>query len=178
MESLNRWLPLSKGLHWLVALLLVAVWGAVELHEVYAKGDPMREWWKMVHFSLGLTMLLLVIFRLYWRARQGRPEVIGTRWQRWLSATVHGALYGLLLAMPVSGFVMRQFSGKAIEIYGLVTVPQLTAVNIDVAKQIAFFHKELLWNALLALVVAHVVGALWHHFVDRDATLRRMLPGG
>ena len=46
------WHALHKGLHWLVVLLLVMVWGAVELHEFYEKSDPMREWWKMLHFSL------------------------------------------------------------------------------------------------------------------------------
>lgn len=171
------WHPLHKGLHWLVVLLLVMVWGAVELHEFYEKSDPMREWWKMLHFSLGLTTLLVVLIRLYGRTLYPRPAPIGAVWQHRLSRLVHGVLYLVILAMPLSGFAMRQLAGKTIDIFGLFSVPQLATVNMDMAKQIAFIHKEVLWTSLLTLVAIHIAGALWHHFIDRDATLKRMLPG-
>ena len=80
----TNWHGLHKGLHWLVVLLLVMVWGAVELHEFYAKGDPMREWWKMLHFSLGLTILVVVLVRLYARTLYPRPAPVGAAWQRQL----------------------------------------------------------------------------------------------
>ncbi|WP_323774774.1 cytochrome b [Alcanivorax sp.] len=171
------WHPLHKGLHWLVALLLVMVWGAVELHEFYEKGDPMREWWKMLHFSLGLTTLLVMLVRLYGRALYPRPAPIGAVWQHRLSRLVHALLYMVILAMPVSGFAMRQFAGKTIDIFAVLSLPQLATVNMDLAKQIAFVHKEVLWTMLLTLVAIHIAGALWHHFIDTDATLKRMLPG-
>jgi cytochrome b561 len=79
--------------------------------------------------------------------------------------------------MPLSGFAMRQLAGKSIEIFGALTVPQLVTVNMDLAKQIAFIHKDVLWTILLTLVVIHIAGALWHHFINRDTTLQRMLPG-
>ena len=157
----TNWHGLHKGLHWLVVLLLVMVWGAVELHEFYAKGDPMREWWKMLHFSLGLTILVVVLVRLYARTLYPRPAPVGAAWQRQLSRLVHVLLYSVLLAMPLGGFAMRQFAGKTIEIFGMFSVP----------------HKEVLWTVLLVLIALHVAGALWHHFIDRDATLKRMLPG-
>ncbi len=172
-----NWHALHKGLHWLVVLLLVMVWGAVELHEFYEKGDPMREWWKMLHFSLGLTTLVVVLVRLYARALYPRPAPIGAAWQHQLSRLVHISLYAVLLAMPLGGFAMRQFAGKTIDIFGIVSVPQLTAIHTDLAKQIAFLHKEVLWTVLLTLIALHVAGALWHHVIDRDATLKRMLPG-
>jgi cytochrome b561 len=173
----TNWHGLHKGLHWLVVLLLVMVWGAVELHEFYAKGDPMREWWKMLHFSLGLTILVVVLVRLYARTLYPRPAPVGAAWQRHLSRLVHVLLYSVLLAMPLGGFAMRQFAGKTIEIFGMFSVPQLTEINTDLAKQIAFIHKEVLWTVLLVLIALHVAGALWHHFIDGDATLKRMLPG-
>ncbi|WP_062810901.1 MULTISPECIES: cytochrome b [unclassified Alcanivorax] len=173
----TNWHPLHKGLHWLVVLLLVTVWGAVELHEFYEKSDPMREWWKMLHFSLGLTALVVMLIRLYGRALYPRPTPIGAVWQRQLSSLVHGLLYIVILAMPLSGFAMRQLAGKSIEIFGALTVPQLVTVNMDLAKQIAFIHKDVLWTILLTLVVIHIAGALWHHFINRDTTLQRMLPG-
>ena len=124
----TNWHGLHKGLHWLV-LLLVMVWGAVELHEFYAKGDPMREWWKMLHFSLGLTILVVVLVRLYARTLYPRPAPVGAAWQRQLSRLVHVLLYSVLLAMPLGGFAMRQFAGKTIEIFGMFSVPQLTEIR-------------------------------------------------
>ena len=83
----------------------------------------------------------------------------------------------VILAMPVSGFAMRQFAGKTIDIFAVLSVPQLATIDMDLAKQIAFVHKEVLWTMLLTLVAIHIAGALWHHFINRDTTLQRMLPG-
>lgn len=83
-----------------------------------------------------------------------------------------------MLGMPISGMAMRQFAGRDTTVFWLFDVPSFVEKNIDVAKQFAFIHKELLWNALLILLVLHICGALWHHFVMRDATLKHMLPWG
>ena len=96
----------------------------------------------------------------------------------------HGAQYmmgafaaWMLLAMPLAGMGMRQLAGKETELFWLFSVPQFTEVNMDLAKQVAWIHKDFLWTSLLVLVAIHVAGALWHHLIDKDATLRRMLPG-
>lgn len=175
MMTTERWHPLHKGLHWLTLALIIAAWAAVELHEQFAKGDPWREWWELLHFSLGFTLLLTLVLRLYGRARYPRPALIASRWQALASKTVHGLLYLVLLAMPLAGMGMRQLAGKDTELFWLFQLPQITSVNMDLAKQVAWIHKEFLWSALLTLVVIHVAGALWHHLIDKDATLRRML---
>lgn len=170
------WHPVSKGLHWLFVILLICVWGAVELHEFYDREDPMRGWFVRLHFSLGITVLLLLTVRLYWRARHKRPQAEGPGWQRALSSLTHGALYLILLAMPLSGISMRQLFGRDTEFFGLFALPRLLAENPDLGKQIAFLHKEVLWPTLLVLVGLHIAAALWHHFVQKDNTLTRMLP--
>lgn len=176
--SVNKWNPVSRGLHWLVALLILSAWGAVELHEFYEKGDPMREWWEALHFSIGLTILLLVVFRLYWRVTHPRPDLFGGRWQRKLSLAVEGLLYVAILALPLSGLAMRQLAGKETEFFGLFNLPRFLAENKEMAEKLAFGHQEVLWNGLLALLILHVTGALWHHFGKRDDTLKQMLPWG
>lgn len=176
MAKASGWTGAAKGLHWLVALLLVAVWGAVELHGLFAKGDPWHQRWMVVHFSLGLTVLLLVILWLYWRSRHPRPATIGSPWQKALSSVVHFLLYITVLAMPILGFLLRQFSGQPVVFYGW-NLPQLVTPDKAIAKEIAFFHTEVVWYVLLGLAAVHILGALWHHFVDRDDTLKRMLPG-
>ncbi|MGL6159369.1 cytochrome b [Microbulbifer sp.] len=172
----DRWNPVSKGLHWLIAILILCAWGSIELHEFYEKGDPMRKWWEYLHFTVGFGILLLALLRLYWRSTHPRPKLFGGRWQQKLSLLVQGLFYVLMLAMPITGMAMRQFAGKETPLFWLFKLPPLVEKNIDIAKQLEFFHKELLWNALLALLVLHISGALWHHFVNRDDTLRHMFP--
>lgn len=177
-DQVKRWHPVSMGLHWLIAILILCAWASVELHELYEKTDPMRNWWMVFHFTMGFSVLLLTLLRLYWRSTHPRPQLYGNRWQRSLSLLVEGLLYVVMLGMPISGMAMRQFAGRDTTVFWLFDVPSFVEKNIDVAKQFAFIHKELLWNALLILLVLHICGALWHHFVMRDATLKHMLPWG
>lgn len=177
MPTLQRWHPLQKGLHWLTLGLVISAWAAVELHEQFAKGNPWREWWELLHFTLGASLMLTLVLRLYGRARYPRPAVIASRWQARFSRLVHGLLYLVLFAMPIAGMAMRQLAGKDTELFWLFRLPRITTVDTELAKQIAWLHKDFLWNALLVLVAVHLGGALWHHFIDRDDTLRRMLPG-
>ncbi len=176
MNPVERWHPLHKGLHWLTLALIIAAWAAVELHEQFAKGSSWREWWKLMHFTIGFSVLLTVTVRLYVRARHPRPALIASRWQALASKAVHALLYLVILAMPLTGMGMRQLAGKDTELFWLFELPQIIAINTDLAKQVAWIHKEFLWNSLLVLVVIHMAGALWHHFIDKDDTLRRMLP--
>ena len=174
----QKWHPLSKGLHWLIAILILCGWASVELHEFYEKTDPMRSWWMTLHFSVGLSVLVLVCLRMYGRARYPRPKLYGSRWQRPVSLLVEFLLYVAMLGMPLSGMAMRQFAGKDTLVFWLFEIPTFVQKNTDIAKQFAFIHKEFLWNALLVLLVLHIGGAMWHHFVTKDATLRHMLPWG
>lgn len=177
VERVERWHPLTKGLHWLVAILILCAWGSVELHELYEKGDPMRQWWEYLHFSIGLCVFLLVLLRIYWRSTHPRPTPEGGPWQRRLSQLLQSMFYLLMLAMPVAGMAMRQFAGKQTPLFWLFDLPPLVEKNTEIAKQLAFLHEELLWNTLLVLLVVHIGAALWHHFVSRDGALRQMLPG-
>ncbi|WP_193165115.1 cytochrome b [Microbulbifer hainanensis] len=175
-QPVKSWHPLSKGLHWLIAILILCAWGSVELHESFSKGDPMRGWLMVFHFSAGFTVLLLVFLRMYGRATHPRPKLYGSAWQRPVSVLVESLLYVAMLGMPLTGLAMRQFAGRDTTLFWLFDLPSFVEKNKDVAKQLSFLHQELIWNSLLALLVLHISGALWHHFVTKDATLRHMLP--
>src|SRR5690606_22766874 len=174
MATSTGWHRTLKGVHWLVAILLVMTWASVELHEFVEKGAPWRDRWVMLHISFGVTVLILMLFRLYLRVRHPTPPFIGAPWQRGLSQLVHLGLYLFVIAMPIAGFLMRQFAGKGSMIFGLGPMPLLLTPNAQIADILAWLHKGLLWYVLLALVGTHVAGALWHHFIDHDDTLRRM----
>lgn len=177
-SSTNSWSRAIKSLHWLIALFILCAWGSVELHEFYERDDPMRSWWMVLHFSLGFSVLLLALLRLYWRATHGRPALYGSKWQKPISLLVQSLMYIIMLGMPLSGLAMRQFGGRDTPLFWVFDLPAFVSKNIDLAKQLGFIHKELLWNALLVLLVLHIGGALWHHLVIKDNTLRQMLPFG
>ncbi|WP_237057839.1 cytochrome b [Microbulbifer sediminum] len=172
----TQWHFLSRSLHWLIAVFFLFAWASVELHESYERGDPMRTWWMVLHFSIGLTILLLVFARIYGRAKHPRPQLYGGRWQRKVSLSVEGLMYVVMLAMPITGLAMRQFEGDETLVFWLFKIPAFVQENEGIAEQLEFFHKELIWNTFLGLLVLHVAGALWHHFGKGDATLRHMLP--
>lgn len=177
-KNSGGWRPVLKTLHWTIAFFILFAWGSVELHEFYEKDDPMRGWWMVLHFSLGFSVLLLGLARLYWRATHGRPTLYGGPLQKPVSLLVQSLMYLILLGMPLTGLLMRQFAGRDITLFWLFDLPSFFAKNEALVKQFAFLHKEFLWNALLVLLVLHIGGSLWHHLVNKDNTLRQMLPFG
>ena len=177
MDTTNTWTNTAKTLHWLIAFLLLAVWASVELHEQVPRGNPWRDYWIIAHFTLGASALAVMVIRLVWRASHRPPAPLGGRLQQRLATAVHGLLYLAVLAMPVTGLLMRQLDGKSTPLPAGLAIPAWLPANTALAERLEDLHKEWLWNALLALIVLHVAGALWHHWVDRDATLKRMLPG-
>lgn len=173
----ENWGGLARFLHWLFFLLIVGAWFAVEMHEDFPRGSAERAQWMNLHKALGVTVFFLIWVRLGWRL-SGEPPVPvpGPRWQQRSSAVVHGLLYLLLIAMPLSGLLMSQFGGREVSWFGLFSIPPFLAPDKELAGQIKELHEDVLWPALLGLVVLHAAAALWHHFVRKDDTLKRMLP--
>lgn len=176
-NTADHWGLVARTLHWLFVLLIVGAWFAVDLHEDFPKGSPERAQWMMVHKALGLSVFLLIWLRLGWRLTGDVPAPLpGPRWQQWSSAVVHGLLYLLMIAMPLSGLLWSQFGGRPVSWFGVFEVPVFVTPDKTLAGQLGELHKEVLWPLLFTLVLVHVVAALWHHFILRDATLKRMLP--
>lgn len=167
---------LAIGLHWLMFAMLLAVYACIELRELYPRGSEPREALKAWHFSLGLGIFALVWLRLLARWIGGAPEhVAGSpAWERYLAGAAHVALYLFMIAMPVLGWATLSASGKAVEFFG-AGLPTLFAADAALAKQIKEVH-ELLGSAGYVLIGLHAAAALYHHYVRKDATLRRMLP--
>jgi cytochrome b561 len=131
-----------------------------------------------LHFSVGVLMLILVVLRLAWRLMHPTPALDGMpAWQRWGARIVHGLLYLLLLVIPVLGWASASGRGYVVSLFGVIPMPDMIlAAKSPRAGPIGDIHNLLSTYALLGLVGLHVLMALYHHFVQRDATLRRMLP--
>jgi cytochrome b561 len=165
----------SIGLHWATALLFVAAYSTIELRELFPKGSGMRDamrWW---HESVGLAIFVLAGLRLLIRqvARPRLPKE-NQSWLRGLSVASHVALYLLMITLPVIGWIMLSADGKAIPFFG-VSLPPLITPNGDLAEQLEELH-ETVGTLGYWLIGLHATAALFHHYVLRDKTLRRMLP--
>lgn len=176
-NSSERWGSLAQFFHWLIFLLMVGAWIAVEAHEGYPKGSDERAQWMMLHKAMGLSVFFLVWLRLGWRLANPVPAPEpAAAWQLRLAGLTHVLLYGVMIAMPAAGLLASQFAGREVSWFGLFTIPVGLAPDKALAGALMALHKNWLWPLLLGLLVLHVGAALWHHFVRKDRTLRRMLP--
>lgn len=181
--AVARYATFTIVLHWLIAVLL-AFEVALGLNMEDARGTAKFAVFQL-HKSVGITILLLVLLRIVWRFHRRPPALTATGWERALALVVHGAFYLLLLALPVSGWIVVSASKIAVPtlLYGTVPWPHLPgfATMATGAKQAwnhtaEFVHVNLV-NVLYLLVALHVAGALKHHFIDRDGDMARMIPG-
>jgi len=171
-----RYGALSIALHWLMFLLMVAVYATIELRELFPKDSDPRETMKALHFMLGLSVLLLVTLRIYARVTSATPIITPelSPAQHMAAKLGHLALYGLMIAMPILGWLILSTAAKPIPFFGL-ELPALMGENKDLAKSLKEIH-ETIGVIGYYLVAAHVLAALYHHHIRKDNTLTRILP--
>ncbi|MDO8925934.1 MAG: cytochrome b [Sideroxyarcus sp.] len=164
------------GIHWLMLLLFVAVYGTIELRELFEKGSDPREALKTWHFMLGMLVFALIWLRLAARFSGPTPVIrpAPPRIQEISGKLLHLALYVLMIGMPLTGWLLLSAAGKPIPFFGL-ELPALIGENKDLAGQIKELH-EVVGKMGYFLIGLHAVAALYHHFIKRDDTLTRMLP--
>ncbi|MFZ0853976.1 MAG: cytochrome b [Hyphomicrobiaceae bacterium] len=166
----------SKLLHWLVAAcVLVTVPVAIVMDRV-GQG-PTQDSLYNLHKSLGVLILVLMVLRLINRLVAGAlaPEAEIEPWQRAVSSIVHTSLYVLLLAMPIVGYIANSAYGASTPFFGLFELPSIVGKNEELATRLFTLHRWVGWLVIL-LVLMHISAALYHHFIRRDAVLKRMLP--
>lgn len=173
----ERYTSTLIALHWLMLLLIAAVYACIELRVLFPKGSDLREALKMWHFMLGLSVLLLATLRLIVRIMSGpAPRITPPPkdWQQILARAVHFAMYALMLGMPLAGWLILSASSKPIPFFGL-ELPALAGENKVLSAQAKDFH-EAVGIAGYFLFGFHAAAALFHHYFMRDNTLLRMLP--
>ena len=173
----TNWGAAAKSLHWLVAALILVQFIIGKVAENMALSPTKLDTF-VWHKSLGVSVLLIVLLRLAWRLFDSPPVAPGNipAHETKLAAIGHWLLYGLMIAVPLSGWWVSDTSRVPFEAYFAIPMPDLMETNRATQETAETVH-ELLTNALLALIVIHVLAALRHHFRLRDNVLRRMLPG-
>jgi cytochrome b561 len=166
----------AKFLHWAILILIVAQFVIIESADELADG-PEKLATIARHKSLGMLVLLLVLARIAWRLAN-RPYPLPVpmpRAQRIAAAAGHGLLYLLVLAQPISGWLMASAAGRPPGFFGLFDFPMLVGKNPDMHEFYEGLH-EVLFGAIVTIAVLHALAALYHHFRMKDDALRRMLP--
>lgn len=166
------------GLHWLMLLLLVAIYACMEVRDFVPKGSALRANLKTLHFLLGLGILALVVVRLGVRWGAGAAPAIEPRmgaWAAWSARLMHYALYAFMIVTPILGWLALSAAAKPVDLFGL-PLPMLVGANEALSRQLKDIH-EALTTAGYVLIGLHAAAALLHHYLIRDNTLLRMLPG-
>ncbi len=164
-------------LHWFIgAALLGQIAFGLLLDEIAPRNTPSRGAVINLHKSFGIALFVLIVLRLAWRLGHRPPPWPASMpyWQRRAARLGHRALYACMLAVPVFGYIASNFSKHGVKLFGLALPPW----GADLPGVYAFFnglHVATAW-LLIALIAGHVLVALKHALVDRDAIHRRIWP--
>lgn len=175
--AIRRYHSLNVALHWLMLLLIAAVYACIELRTSFPRGSEPRELIKHWHFALGMAVFVLVWLRLLGRLLFPAPPISPQppSWQQALASVMHLALYALMIGLPLLGWLILS-AGDKTQIFSWLTLPALVAPDRELAGQLKELH-EWLGVAGYWLIGLHAAAGVAHHYLLRDNTLERMLPG-
>jgi cytochrome b561 len=177
LNATSRYTRTAIGLHWLVAVLILGSF-AVGLYMVGLKVSPFKLRLFSYHKWIGVTVFLLALARIVWRWRHRAPALPAAMrpWERIVAHATHMLLYVLLLAVPLTGWLMSSAHGFPVVYFGVIPLPDLVGKNKELAEALETVHY-VLNKSLLILVLLHAAAAIKHHYYDHDDVLARMLPG-
>lgn len=165
-------------LHWAIAIAVIVTWRIAESAEHASEAQEAAI--MADHMAVGMLILLLTALRLIWRVMHTQPAFPQdlAKWERVAAKIVHFTFYVLLIGLPLMGWAGSSMEGDAIDVFGAFIIPGLpVAANRGLGHEILEIHG-LLGEIMLYLIVLHVLGALKHHFYDKNGELYRMLPFG
>ena len=168
-----RYDVVTRLLHWLIAVLLVAVVALGLWLSGLGLFDSRQASVGLWHKSLGLLVVVLMLLRLLWRWRRPALVAVGSRLEQGGARLVQGLMYVLVFVAGVSGYLLATGSGRALEWFGVLHVPSLFALGSGMLDQVKQVHEAAAW-LLVALTVLHVLAVFKHQLLDRDPLLQRM----
>lgn len=179
----QRYSTVAIALHWLIAALII---GALGIGLTFPDTRPLPG--LKLHYSLGITAMILSVLRLIWRATHPPPDYAPTMkpWETWLARWAHRAFYVLIIATPLTGWMkMSAYEPQLVhfKLFDVIPWPNFpfigttpNGVTDPVRDFLQATHKTLGMWILGTLLLLHVAAIVKHHLFDRDPVLRRMLP--
>ncbi|WP_251359198.1 cytochrome b [Kangiella sp. TOML190] len=164
-----------KLLHWTSAILVI---GLFTLGLWMVELDYYHKWYQTAphwHRSFGILLMLLTVFRLWIKLVQPKVRPLESHqiWERALAKVIHWLLYVGLLVLFISGYLISTADGESIKVFNWFEVPALLELE-DKDDLSGTVHKYVAYG-FIGLVLLHILGALKHHFIDKDETFSRML---
>jgi len=165
------------ALHWIIALLIFAAFG-LGLYMTDIPGfTPTKLKLYSYHKWIGITVLIFAVLRVLWRLTHPAPSPVAgmPKWQHKAAEGAHLVLYLLILAVPLTGYLLSVAAGIKVVYLGVWELPMPFDKSDALKDLFSMAHEWLNWT-MATIVVLHILAALKHHIIDRDGTLRRMLP--
>ncbi len=171
----NSYGSITKILHWIIGLFIICL---IAVGFTMSSMDPSPEKFELygMHKAFGVIVLCLVAIRILWRitnatvqAADGIPPIL-----QLAAKAGHLFLYIFMLVMPISGVLMSRFGGYPISVFEIFTIPAASEKSPELAKLFHATHGYAAWGFVI-LISAHILAALYHHFIRKDNTLVRMI---
>jgi cytochrome b561 len=186
-DTKQKFSAATVSLHWIVAITIFGLW-PLGFYMARVRNYSLWPW----HQSTGTVLFVFIVIRLAWRFKNGWPQPVSvyTRAEQILAKIVHWTLVVALVVMPLSGLVSGYAGGYDITVFGwqiLPDNPNHAVVAADAIHKLRVNPRSealhdflqqvhiVMSRILAAAVLLHIAGALKHHLIDRDGTLRRML---
>jgi cytochrome b561 len=167
-----RYHAVARVLHWLIGLAII-------MEIVIGLGHESWEgatWVMPVHKAAGITILMLSVLRLAWRLTYAAPDLPATMppWQAKLAHGLHWLFYVMIIAVPVTGWVMSSAGKYPLNWFGLFDIPKLPVIPKSPLADFSHEAHEVMGIAFIPLLALHIDAAFYHHFSVGDGVLRRM----
>ncbi len=179
---------IAKVFHWGTALFFLMAYISVYYRQWFTEAKTPENWTALqLHLSFGVSIAVFVLLRVIWKFMNQSPKPEpGTALEHMAAKAGHYALYAIMIIMPITGYIG---TGVATEFYFLFDIPKFADTWLftalvenglgisfeDFEKPIDFIHKDVLGAWLVWMLIAgHVVAALYHHFIKKDRTLKKM----
>lgn len=175
-NSSSRYGAVHILLHWVIAIAIFGLFGLGYYMVDLSYYDDLYRTAPHIHKSVGVLVLLAMLFRLVWKVMNSNPKALPThqRWEVVAAHATHHLLYLLIFVALVSGYLISTADGSSIDVFNWFSVPSVTGQIKGMEDVAGDVHYWVTW-ALVILAAVHGLAALKHHILDKDETLRRML---
>lgn len=163
-------------MHWLVAVIVLGLFGLGFWMVDLGYYDPWYQDGPELHQSIGIGLMLIMIFRLLLKVLQVKPQPLAnhSNVERKVGNIVHLTLYFLIFFIMISGYLMSTVDGRDINIFDLFSVPSIGTLFVNQGDISSFLHKYSAYGVIFITLI-HAAAAIKHHVIDKDNTLKRML---
>lgn len=172
-QAIEKYNGVARTLHWLIGV------GIIVQIVLGIQHDAWKDMFAVMplHKAIGMTILALSLFRLYWRFTHKPPTLPMAMpgWQKALAQILHKLFYFMIIAVPFSGWIMSSSSPYPLKWFGLFDIPKWPVEKGSALAEIAHEGHEVMGLLFIPLLALHISAALYHHFIVKDDVLRRML---